>query len=315
MIIPLDTEQIKTLSPMAREMFFLILRHADSEGRLDRGMGFLQDKLHCGRTAVYSAKDELVCSGLAQQYQTNNPFAPLSISLVPQTVTAPVSIPVTTAATGAVTAKAKNCDKDKAFIKPSGNYSGNGSGNCTGNYGGNEEKERSKERDLPLQETKINNQETGNRNVIYTFRPPTDNPDLLAAWKAFEEMRKKLRNPLTEYAGKLAWGKVCQYAQTDEERIAVIEQSIEKGWKGIFPLKNDPPRSAAPQTAADTAPKRKAPLRNNSQTPSSSSSNMFRPFWEVEAEAEADDTEPIYAIDVVDANEKVDDSYFKMFGE
>ena len=168
---------------------------------------------------------------------------------------------------------------------------------------------------MPFQETMINNQETGNRNIIYTFRPPTDNPDLLAAWKAFEEMRKRLRTPLTEYAGKLAWGKVCQYAQTDEERIAVIEQSIEKGWKGIFPLKNDAPRSAAPQTTSDTAPKRKAPLRNNSQTPSSSSSNMFRPFWETEAEAEADDTKPIYAIDVVDANEKVDDSYFKMFSE
>ena len=311
MIIQLDTEQIKTLSPMAREMLFLILRHANKDGKLDRGMSFLQDKLHCGRTAAYSAKDELVCSGLAQQYQTNNPFAPLSISLVPQTVTAPASIPATTAATGTVTAKAKNSDKDKAFAKPSGNCSGN----CSGNYRGNEEKERSKERDLPFQETKINNQETGNRNIIYTFRPPTENPDLLAAWKAFEEMRKRLRAPLTEYAGKLAWGKVCQYAQTDEERIAVIEQSIEKGWKGIFPLKNDPPRSEAPQTTSDTAPKRKAPLRNNSQTPSSSSSNMFRPFWEVEEEAEANDTKPIYDIDVVNENEKVDDSYFKMFGE
>lgn len=307
MIIQLDTEQIKTLSPMAREMLFLILRHADKDGKLDRGMSFLQDKLHCGRTAAWEAKDELVSCGLAQQYQPNNPFAPISLSLVGKVNT----IANTGANTIANTMTAKKRDKDKAFVKPSEHY-GEHYGEHHGEHG---EKERSKERDLPFQETKINNQETGNRNIIYTFRPPTDNPDLLAAWKAFEEMRKKLRNPLTEYAGKLAWGKVCQYAKTDEERIAVIEQSIEKGWKGIFPLKNDAPRSAATQTTSDTAPKRKAPLRNNSQTPSSSSSNMFRPFWEAEAESEANDTKPIYAIDVVDANEKVDDGYFKMFGE
>ena len=79
MIVQLDTEQIKTLSPMAREMLFLILRHADKDGKLDRGMGFLQDKLHCGRTAAWGAKDELVSCGLVQQYQPNNPFAPLSL--------------------------------------------------------------------------------------------------------------------------------------------------------------------------------------------------------------------------------------------
>ena len=307
MIIQLDTEQIKTLSPMAREMLFLILRHSDKDGKLDRGMSFLQDKLHCGRTAAWGAKDELVSCGLVQQYQPNNPFAPISLSFVGKVNT--------TANTGVNTTvntmTPEKRDKDKAFAKPSEHYGEHRSEH----YGEHGEKERSKERDLPFQETKINNQETGNRNIIYTFRPPTENPDLLAAWKAFEEMRKRLRTPLTEYAGKLAWGKVCQYAKTDEERIAVIEQSIEKGWKGIFPLKNDPPRAAAPQTTADTAPKRKAPLRNNAQTPSSSSSNMFRPFWEVEEESKADDTKPIYAIDVVNANEKVDDSYFKMFGE
>lgn len=307
MIIQLDTEQIKTLSPMAREMLFLILCHADEEGKLDRGMGFLQDKLHCGRTAAWKAKDELVSCGLAQQYQSNSPFAPLSLSLIGKVNT--------TANTGvnttANTMTAEKRDKDKAFVKPSEHYGEHRSEH----YGEHGEKERSKERDLPLQETKINNQETGNRNVIYTFRPPTDNPNLLAAWEAFEEMRKKNGRALTEHAGKLNWGKVCTYAQTDDERIAVIEQSVENVWMGIWPLKNDPPRSTAPQTTTDTAPKRKAPLRNNSQTPSSSSSNMFRPFWEVEAEAEADDTEPIYAIGVVDTNEKVDDSYSKMFGE
>ena len=315
MIIQLDTEQIKTLSPMAREMLFLILRHADKDGKLDRGIGFLQDKLHCGRTAAWKAKDELIDCELIQPLPSSNPLLPKIIVLVSKSEHRCEHRCEHQSEHRCEHQTPEKRDNDKAFVKPSEHRCEHQSEHRCEHQSEHGEKERSKERDLPLQETKINNQETGNRNIIYTFRPPTDNPDLLAAWKAFEEMRKKLRNPLTEYAGKLAWGKVCQYAQTDEERIAVIEQSIEKGWKGIFPLKNDPPRSAAPQTTSDTAPKRKAPLRNNAQTPSSSSANMFRPFWEVEAKAEADGTKPIYAIDVVDSNEKVDDSYFKMFGE
>lgn len=57
------------------------------------------------------------------------------------------------------------------------------------------------------------------------------------AWSDFEDMRKKLKKPLTERAKELLLNKLEKEAVTAEIAIAMIEQSIVNSWQGIFPVK------------------------------------------------------------------------------
>jgi hypothetical protein len=64
-------------------------------------------------------------------------------------------------------------------------------------------------------------------------------PELNKALNAFAEHRKKLKKPMTDYAKKLLLGKLKKLGHTEEEQIAILNQSIENGWQGIFELKAD----------------------------------------------------------------------------
>lgn len=63
------------------------------------------------------------------------------------------------------------------------------------------------------------------------------NNDFTKAWWGFEDMRKKLKKPLTERAKELLLNKLEKEAPTVEVAIAMIEQSIVNSWQGIFPIK------------------------------------------------------------------------------
>lgn len=57
------------------------------------------------------------------------------------------------------------------------------------------------------------------------------------AFDDFREMRKKLKKPMTDRAEKTIRKKIDQLASTDEEKIAILEQSIVSCWLGVFPLR------------------------------------------------------------------------------
>lgn len=59
------------------------------------------------------------------------------------------------------------------------------------------------------------------------------------AFRDFAESRRQMRAPLTEKAAKLLLGKLIKMTDSTEERIAIINQSVENGWKGFFELKRD----------------------------------------------------------------------------
>lgn len=59
-------------------------------------------------------------------------------------------------------------------------------------------------------------------------------------WKAYKEMRKKIKSPMTEYAEQLALKKLLKMASDEETQKAIINQSILNNWKGLFPLKDEP---------------------------------------------------------------------------
>lgn len=67
----------------------------------------------------------------------------------------------------------------------------------------------------------------------------TQNEDLQNALKAFLQMRSFIKKPMTEYALKLMLKKLDELGNTDDIKIAILNQSIAHNWQGIFPLKDE----------------------------------------------------------------------------
>ena len=55
----------------------------------------------------------------------------------------------------------------------------------------------------------------------------------------YVKSRRALKRPLTEHALELMLKKLDKMAQDNDTKIAILEQSIENGWIGIFPLKQN----------------------------------------------------------------------------
>lgn len=67
-----------------------------------------------------------------------------------------------------------------------------------------------------------------------------ENTDFQDAINGFAETRKLKRAPLTESALKLILKKLHSYSDEKVEvAIKILEQSIEMGYQGVFPLKDE----------------------------------------------------------------------------
>lgn len=76
----------------------------------------------------------------------------------------------------------------------------------------------------------------------------TDNPELVEVIGEFIRMRSRIGKPLTDYALTLRLNKLWRLGSTDEERIAIAQQSIGACWQDFFELKRDgAPRSSPSQ--------------------------------------------------------------------
>jgi hypothetical protein len=71
------------------------------------------------------------------------------------------------------------------------------------------------------------------------------NPDLIQAILDFVEMRKKLKKPMTDKAIEMMLKKLSKLADTDEKKIAILQESVMKSWTDIYPLKGDIARKVA----------------------------------------------------------------------
>lgn len=71
----------------------------------------------------------------------------------------------------------------------------------------------------------------------------TDNEKLREVIGEFVRMRSRIKKPLTNYALQLRLNKLWRLGITDEERIAIVEQSVGACWQDFFPLKDDAPKS------------------------------------------------------------------------
>lgn len=53
----------------------------------------------------------------------------------------------------------------------------------------------------------------------------------------YVKMRKFIKKPMTDHALELALNNLEKLASSEEEQIAILEQSISNSWQGLFPLK------------------------------------------------------------------------------
>ena len=105
----------------------------------------------------------------------------------------------------------------------------NGQCNVTSSVTSNDEVTHSNAIEL---RTKNKNKEKHN-----TFSAYTSNIALITSLESFIEFRKKIKKPMTDRAITLLLGKLDKLSTSDEEKIAILDQSVFEGWQGIFPLK------------------------------------------------------------------------------
>lgn len=73
----------------------------------------------------------------------------------------------------------------------------------------------------------------------------TSNEELKQALKEFIKMRKLIKKPLTDYALSNILKKLDRIANNDDQKIAILNQSICNNWQGIFELKENTYSSGA----------------------------------------------------------------------
>lgn len=115
--------------------------------------------------------------------------------------------------------------------------------NCTsGNEETNALKEKIKCLENELKMLKDNKKERKPKKQTKSYDEQiaeyTDNEELQDALKAFIQMRSFIKKPMTEYALKLMLKKLDELGNTDDVKIAILNQSITHNWQGIFPLKD-----------------------------------------------------------------------------
>ncbi len=96
---------------------------------------------------------------------------------------------------------------------------------------------------LQIQDTVTNQSTTKERKKsVETFdsiiNERTENQELRRAIMEFVKMRQRIKKPLTDYALKLRLNKLWKLGKTDEERIAIVNQSVGACWQDFFELKD-----------------------------------------------------------------------------
>lgn len=66
-------------------------------------------------------------------------------------------------------------------------------------------------------------------------------------WGEFRKHRQKLKAPMTPYAEERAIARLERLKAEGFNPIDVVNNSIDGGWKGLFPIKNGHDASTAPK--------------------------------------------------------------------
>jgi hypothetical protein len=148
-------------------------------------------------------------------------------------------------------AKKANAERQRRFREKS-NAASNGISNVTGNVTvtHREEKRREEKKEQEATPHAAHDGAPAEISTRFTFKAPEWVPQ--DEWRAFVEMRRKIRAPLTNHAAKLAVDELEDLAGSGNDPAAVLNQSVMNGWKGLFKLK---PKVVAMQ------PEQREPMR------------------------------------------------------
>lgn len=90
------------------------------------------------------------------------------------------------------------------------------------------------------QHNKDNKKEIQKKKAVDVFASCAESDRVKAALSDFDEMRKKMRAPMTNKAKEILLSKLDELSGGDEfMKVHLLEQSIENGWKSIYPLKQN----------------------------------------------------------------------------
>lgn len=76
-------------------------------------------------------------------------------------------------------------------------------------------------------------------NFDSIIQESTESTELRDSLIEFVKFRKLIKKPMTNKALELIIAKLNKLGATDKERVAIINQSIERGWAGVFSLKDE----------------------------------------------------------------------------
>jgi hypothetical protein len=112
-------------------------------------------------------------------------------------------------------------------------------------------KDQKKTKKEPKKDT--NKEVTNTNNNIKTY---SNVPALNEAILSFIEFRKGIKSPMTEKAIDLMIKELNKLSANTETQIAIINQSIMRGWKGVFALKEDVTKPKPKQNSFNQFPQR-----------------------------------------------------------
>ena len=122
------------------------------------------------------------------------------------------------------------------------NVNVNANANVNANVNENANGELISLRDLNSQgkeKVKKENPRTGFDKILDSDPTISNYPELRETYIGFIQMRKAIKKPLTDRGLQLIIGKVEKLATSPEDQIAILNQSIENSWQGVFELKQN----------------------------------------------------------------------------
>lgn len=110
--------------------------------------------------------------------------------------------------------------------------------------------------EAPPESNPIQSESKSNKGAERADRTPLE-----IALDDFAKHRKAMKKPLTDKARELTLNELEKLAPGDDDmKIAILNQSIQRGWQGVFELKEDAPHSApAPKGPAKNVSWRDGP--------------------------------------------------------
>lgn len=83
-------------------------------------------------------------------------------------------------------------------------------------------------------------------DMEHVFPQQFDTPDFKATWKHWVDARRRMRCPMTPHAATLLINGLSKMTNDANVAIEIINQSIERGWRGLFPVKNGNTKRSQP---------------------------------------------------------------------